>query len=214
MRYTHVNNDESPVIGLVLNRYGCKGIFTFVRNDAGATANAINVAQMDSVLFMSAKAEEITALYVAEHGRLERQIYRRVGCRAAACDLVHDIFLRLWEKATDRKGNESAYLTRCARNAAIDHIRAERTRVEFFGSILPEQYASDPTTPHEILSARQHICNIDEVLAALPKQTRHIFLLNRIHGKSFSEIASVLNISQRAVAKHMARAVKACDDIA
>lgn len=163
---------------------------------------------------MSAKAEEITALYVAEHDRLERQICRRVGCRATACDLVHDIFLRLWERATDRKGNEAAYLTRCARNAAIDHVRAERTRIEFFGGILPEQYAPNPATPHEMLSVRQDIRNIDKVLAALPKQTRHIFLLNRIHGRSFSEIASVLGISQRAVAKHMARAVKACDDIA
>ncbi|KJF67497.1 RNA polymerase sigma factor [Rhizobium nepotum] len=159
---------------------------------------------------MSVKTEKITALYVAEHDRLERQICRRVGCRATACDLVHDIFLRLWERAMDRRGDEAAYLSRCARNAAVDHMRSERSRREFFAGMLPEQYAPDPISPHEIVSARQQIRGIDNALAALPKRTRHIFLLNRIHGKSFSEIAVAMGISQRAVAKHMARAVAVC----
>lgn len=163
---------------------------------------------------MNVRTDEIAALYVAEHERLERQICRRVGCRSTACDLVHDIFLRIWEKATDRRGNQSAYLTRCARNAAIDHARSERSRAKLVGSLLPEQYAAEQATPHDILASRQELNSIDEVLAKLPKQTRHIFLLNRVHGRSFSEIATVLGISPRAVAKHMARAVAACDEIA
>jgi len=163
---------------------------------------------------MSSKSEQITALYISEFDRLERQICRRVGCRATAGDLIHDIFLRLWERATERSGSEAAYLNRCARNATIDHVRAEQRRSEFFGRILPEQYSATPVSPHDLLSARQALSSIDDALAALPKQTRHIFLLNRIHGRSFSEIAGVLGISQRAVAKHMARAVAACQQAA
>lgn len=163
---------------------------------------------------MIAKSEHFASLYVAERDRLERQICRRIGCRATACDLVHDIFLRLWERATDRDGNESAYINRCARNAAIDHLRASQRRTDFFGKILPEQYAPQPASPHDILAANQSLNSIDEALAALPTRTRHIFLLNRIHGRSFSEIAGAFGISQRAVAKHMARAVAACVAVA
>lgn len=163
---------------------------------------------------MSAKSEQIASLYIAERERLERQIFRRVGCRSTAGDLVHDIFLRLWERATDRDGNEAAYINRCARNAAIDHLRAVQRRTDFIGKILPEQYAAAPASPHDLLSARQSLDSIDTALVALPTQTRHIFLLNRIHGRSFSEIAAVFGISQRAVAKHMARAVAACVAIA
>jgi RNA polymerase sigma factor (sigma-70 family) len=166
------------------------------------------------IMVRMSATDEITALYLAEHERLERQISRRVGCRSTACDLVHDIFLRLWVAATERKGNPAAYLSRCARNAAIDHVRAERTRRAFFTGVLPEQYASEPATPHDILAARQDISRVDEALAALPRKTRHIFLLNRVHGRSFTEIAAVLEISPRAVAKHMARAVAACQAIA
>lgn len=166
---------------------------------------------------MNLTSKKIAELYAAEHDRLERQIFRRIGCRATAGDLVHDIFLRLWEKATQRSGSDAAYLTRCARNATIDHVRSERRRGEYFARILPEQYAwqyaCETASPHDVMSARQSLGSIDDALSALPKQTRHIFLLNRIHGRSFSEIAGVFGISQRAVAKHMARAVAACEKV-
>lgn len=160
---------------------------------------------------MYAKTKEITDLYVSEHKRLERQITRRVGCASIAADLVHDIFLRLWERATARLSEPAAYLSRSARNAAIDHIRTEKRHNEFMAGILPEQYSTPAPSPDDIVSARQSLRSIDDALAALPERTRHIFLLNRVHGRSFSEIAEVLGISRRAVTKHMARAVAACD---
>ena len=162
---------------------------------------------------MNGNSNEIAALYVAEHQRLERQISRRVGCSSTASDLVHDIFLRLWERTAGRLAEPSAYLSRSARNAAIDHIRSERRRADFFNGLLPEQYAVGPASPDDIVCAREAIRNIDDALAALPTRTRHIFLLNRVHGRSFSEIAEVLGISKRAVTKHMSRAVAVCEEV-
>lgn len=160
---------------------------------------------------MYAKTKEITDLYVSEHVRLERQITRRIGCASTAADLVHDIFLRLWERTAARLSEPSAYLSRSARNAAIDHIRTEKRHSEFLAGILPEQYTSPASSSDDLVSARQTLRSIDDALAALPDRTRHIFLLNRVHGRSFSEIAEVMGISRRAVTKHMARAVAACN---
>jgi len=161
---------------------------------------------------MADKGKDLTALYQTERKRLERQINRKVGCHSTASDLVQDIFLRLWEKAVEWKGDSAAYLSRCARNAAIDHLRAEKTRAEYLRETLPDNHTGLSASPEEIISAHQNIRHIDEILASLPEKTRHIFLLNRVHGRSFSEIAAVMGISPRAVAKHMARAVAACED--
>lgn len=60
------------------------------------------------------------------------------------------------------------------------------------------------------MQARQGLTGVDAALAALPERTRHVFLLNRIHGRTFAEIAAVMEISERMVAKHMARAMAAC----
>ena len=160
---------------------------------------------------MADKGKDLAALYLSERKRLERQIDRKVGCRSTASDLVQDIFLRLWEKAIEWKGDSAAYLSRCARNAAIDHLRAEKIREAYLQGEQPELFYEPPLSPQEILSAEQNIRHIEEVLAFLPEKTRHIFLLNRVHGRSFSEIAAVMGISSRAVAKHMARAVSACE---
>jgi len=161
---------------------------------------------------MADKGKDLSALYHTERKRLERQISRKVGCRSTASDLVQDIFLRLWEKAVEWKGDSAAYLSRCASNAAIDHLRAENTRAEYLRETLHDNPTGLSASPEEIISAHQNIRQIDEILASLPEKTRHIFLLNRIHGRSFSEIAAAMDISSRAVAKHMARAVAACED--
>lgn len=160
---------------------------------------------------MADKGKELAALYLVEYKRLERQIRRWVGCRNTASDLVQDIFLRLWEKADGWKGDSAAYLSRCARNAAIDHLRTEKTRDEYLQGTTTDLEEVHAVSPHDIVVAQENIRHLDEILASLPEKTRHIFLLNRVHGRSFSEIAAVMGISSRAVAKHMARAVAACE---
>ncbi len=157
---------------------------------------------------MNSKADQLAKLYLAEHVRLERTLRRKVGCAATASDLVQDIFLRLWERASDFTLITPAYVRRSAQNAAIDHARAQRVRQSYAAEILPEQIQSAPSTPFDIISARQIA---EAALATLPKQTRHIFLLSRIHGRTFREIADVMNISERAVARHIERAIAACE---
>jgi len=159
---------------------------------------------------MSIKSSEIAGLYQSERERLVRQVRRRVGSDSVASDLVQDLFLRFLEKAISWQGNPSAFLSRCARNLAIDHLRAEKTRLDFIDGLTQDYQPVAQPTPFETLSANDTAQTIDLALARLPKQTRHIFLLNRVHGRTFTEIAEVFGLSERSVAKHMARAIRAC----
>ena len=78
---------------------------------------------------MSASAIDLTGLYVSEQGRLQRFINRLVGNRATAEDLVQDAFLNPLRgvQATEIEHSRS-YLTRTAKNLAIDHLRREKTQ--------------------------------------------------------------------------------------
>lgn len=160
---------------------------------------------------MAARNDEFAALYAAEHERLERQIARRVGNRSTARDLVQDVFLRLWERAVDWRGDSGAYLNRCARNAAIDHLRAERRQSRILTGLLPEQRQAETPSAAAHIDGRRQLGRVEAALAALPPLTQDIFLLNRLHGKSFSEIAHATRLSRRTVATHMARALAACE---
>lgn len=154
-------------------------------------------------------AKDIVMLYVNERHRLERQIAVHTRVRSDARDLVQDIFLKLWERAGAAATNPSAFLSRSARNASIDYMRKERVRRDYqkeaFGRADLEH---DPNFAQ--LSARQSLAAVSRAISALPDRTRSIFLMNRVDGLTFREIAENCAISERAVAKQMARALAAC----
>ena len=50
---------------------------------------------------------------------------------------------------------------------------------------------------------------LQNAIAALTEGQREVFLMNRIDGKKYKEIAEILNLSQKAVEKRMSGALKA-----
>ena len=64
--------------------------------------------------------------------------------------------------------------------------------------------------PQAALEAGNDLRHVEAALRALPERTRQIFLLNRIHGRKYADIAKAMGLSQSAVEKHMMRALEAC----
>lgn len=158
---------------------------------------------------MSSRSDEIESLYNSERLRLERMVVRRVGSGNAA-DVVQDVFTRIWEKAKEHVVLTPSYLSRCARNAAIDRLRVEKRHQTLADRITPEQYAAPVVTPHQIVEARDDIRRFDAAVRQLPERTRHVFLLNRVHGCTYEEIAATLGLSYIMVEREMAKAIVAC----
>lgn len=159
-----------------------------------------------------AKSLDLAALYLSESVRLRRNVARIVGDTATAADLVHDVFLRMCGRRQELEGCDAAYLARSARNAAIDHIRAERVRSDYVAGVVPEQTGAATPSPYDVVAARDSLLFVDSIIRTLPERTRHIFLLSRVHGRTYAEIAAVFGISPSAVEKHLTRAFKAIRD--
>lgn len=157
----------------------------------------------------ASKADPLELLYKTERIRLERIAARRVGVISAA-DVVHDVFTRLWEKAKEHVILTPSYLTRCTRNAAIDTLRIEKRNLSLPEKITPEQYAAPVVTPHQIVEIRDEIRHLDITINSLPERTRHVFLLSRVYGCTYNEIADTLGLSYIMVEREMAKAIIAC----
>ena len=158
---------------------------------------------------MTSRSEEIESLYNTERRRLERMVVRKVG-PANASDVVQDVFARIWEKARDHVVLTPSYLSRCASNAAIDQLRVEKRHRTLADKITPDQYAAPVATPQQIVEAQDDIRHLDAVIRLLPERTRHVFLLNRIHGCTYQEIAATMGLSYIMVEREMAKALVAC----
>lgn len=162
-----------------------------------------------AVLMEKAKAQRLEELYREERLRLERIATRRVG-PAGAADVVQDVFASVWSKAREQVKLTPAYLAQATKFTAISHFRSAHRRENFFKGITEDQYSASVTLPEQIVSDRQELRRLEDVVLALPARTRQVFLLNRMHGCTYEEIAVGLAISTSTVEREMAKAIMAC----
>lgn len=148
--------------------------------------------------------------FLARREQMEAVLRRRVGCRATAADLVQELFLRFWRRPSAPLEDLGSYLIRSAHNLAIDHLRSEGARTRNEAGLLPEQRGDSSVSLDAALEAGSDLRRVEVALRGLPERTRHIFLLNRIHGQTYGQIARSMALSQSSVEKHMMRALQVC----
>lgn len=150
------------------------------------------------------------AFYRAEHTRLLRYFRKRVG-RDAAPDLVQEAFTRMLRcGAFERVENPQAYLTRTAHNLLIERARHWQRKQS---PLCPFDEGRDAAVPPEQewrIEAAELRRVYRRVLRAMPRRTRRIFLMHRLRGMSYREIAEKLGIGDKAVEYHMMRALARC----
>lgn len=137
-----------------------------------------------------------------------RTVRRAVCGSDTAEDLLHSAFIRLSEyKERNIVDNPSAFLVRTATNLAIDERRKIKVRRESPIDIGEMLDISDGQPFHtEVLAARERLERGMAALESLGPRTREIFLLHRVDGLKYREIAAQLDITVSAVEKHIAKA--------
>jgi RNA polymerase sigma factor (sigma-70 family) len=138
--------------------------------------------------------------------RLLKLVARHTRGRGDAEDLLHSAYLRLEQYRSDHVvENPSAFLVRTAANIAIDIHRHEKFW-EPVDDRRDGQCPDDAPLQDEVIAGRARLSRVKDGLAKLPPRTREIFLMHRIRGLKYREIAVQFGISQSAVEKHIAKA--------
>lgn len=137
-----------------------------------------------------------------------RRVARVTRDPQGAEDLLHSAFLRLEEyRARHQVENPAAFLVRVAANIAVDEARHDRVRAEIPESVYKMIDLADGQPLHdEVLATRERLERVQAGLATLSPRTRQVFLMHRVDGLKYREIAARLGITVSAVEKHVARA--------
>ena len=138
--------------------------------------------------------------------RLFRLALRITMNRAEAEDVVQDTLLRVWEHRSEWEQIDSleAFAIATCRNRAIDVTkRAGRNTVPL--DKVEGVHLSAPGTQRS-LEAREQLSHVRRLMDSLPELQRTIMHLRDIEGRSYSEIAEALGISETQVKVYLHRA--------
>ncbi len=118
-----------------------------------------------------------------------------LGERAAAEDVVHDVFVRFAKSAAQFRltGSLKGYLATCTANLARDRIRARVRRAE---NCEPGIWAAGPDKdPEELAVATEQRVRLQQALTQLPYEQREAVLLHLKVQMTFGDIAKTQRVS-------------------
>lgn len=167
----------------------------------------------DESLITKVRASDITAfeaLFRAYHPVLFRQVWFRAQDPDLAEDIAQETFVRVWLNRTSLRPDSSflSLLIRISGNLLKDHFKHEAVKFKSRDSIPPPARI-DGDNPEDALQLTLLQEQIQAVANRyLPDRCRLVFVLSRIDGKSNTEIAELLRISQKTVENQLNLALK------
>lgn len=149
-------------------------------------------------------------LLVRRYGdALHAHALRMVGGQDLAADLVQQALVTGYRKLASCRDPErvGAWLFRIVANLCRDHVRSPRAREVSLGSV-PE-VAEGRGGPEEETARAELRRALDRALARLTPEQREAFVLKEVEGRSYEEIAAVLDLSVAALKMRVHRAREA-----
>lgn len=159
--------------------------------------------------------EAFEAIFRAYKNDLGAFVTSYLRSRAAAEEVIQELFLRLWEHRDEWEITVplAIYLFRAARNGAISYLRHERVEARFRERVANGE--SEGFEPRQLPGADESADASDledaimRAVDALPERCREVFRLNRYHHLSYAQVALVMQISVKTVEVQMGRALTA-----
>jgi len=132
-------------------------------------------------------------------------VYYKSGDVQVAEDIVQDVFLKIWEKKEGiRMETVKPLLYKIANNLFLNRIEHQKVLLKF----TPENHLNTEVAgPDFELEMKEFDAKLQTAMADLDEKKRTVFLMNRIDGFTYVQIAEMLGLSDKAVEKRMEKAL-------
>ncbi|MCB0457970.1 MAG: sigma-70 family RNA polymerase sigma factor [Flavobacteriaceae bacterium] len=132
-------------------------------------------------------------------------LFFKCGDDAQASDLVQEAFIKLWQNCKNvPEAKAKSFLYTVANNMFLNEVAHQKVVLKY-AQLQPNKI--NEQSPEYLLQEKEFQEKLQNAIANLTEAQRTAFLLNRIEGKKYSEIAEILGISVKAVEKRMSQAL-------
>ena len=166
------------------------------------------------------RREALGRLYERHHRRVFNVAFRVLGDWSRAQDVTQEVFLQLAARIATFRGDAglTSWIYRITVNRAIDARRREGRRPAWrLGDSFPEQSARRPrgddvsVEPPEALERELLADRVRRALDRLSPKLRAILVLRYLEGRTYEELAEVLDCSMGTVKSRLNRAHSAME---
>lgn len=145
-------------------------------------------------------------LYKKHAKNLHDFLYYKFGDHLNPQDKVQEAFIKLWQNCNKIEPSKAkSYLFTTANNLMLNAVAHQKVVLKY--SKQPQKHSTNET-PEFVLQEKEYHQKIQQSISNLTEAQRVAFLMNRVEGKRFKEIAELLDISVKAVEKRIYGALK------
>lgn len=167
--------------------------------------------------FLDGDARAFTELVLRYQTRLLNFIYRTIGDRERAEDLVQEAFVRVHRHLHrfDQNRKFSTWIYTIASNLAKNELRNrsrnplvlfQAIRREWEPEARPLQFEDTSARPDDLFRKRHLRELVEWSVGQLPEHHREVFVLRELEGKSYEEIAEITGCNLGTVKSRLNRA--------
>jgi len=148
-------------------------------------------------------------LFKAQYKLLTYQAMKYLKDISAAEEIVQDVFVRLWEKreAIVITGSIHAYLAVSVRNSCFNYLKHQRI-VDTYERNAISGFLADPSLNEENMGDMEFEGAVLKAIEQLPPQRKRVFIMSRIDGLKYQEIADKMGLSIKTIEVQMGKALK------
>jgi RNA polymerase sigma-70 factor (ECF subfamily) len=149
--------------------------------------------------------EEFKSLFDAYFDSVRSYLFYRGAEKEQASDLAQDVFLRVWEKQMDIDMKRAlGLLYKIAGDMFISQYRREKLEINYKAALEND---SVDFSPEDQLRYKELFSRYTKALADLGERHRTVFMMSRMDGLKYQEIADRLHLGVKAVEKRMSIAL-------
>ena len=167
--------------------------------------------------FLAGEERAFSELVERYQTRLLNFIYRTIGDRDRAEDLVQEVFIRVYRHLHrfDRSKKFSTWAYTIASNLAKNELRnRSRNPLVLFQTMQgsgddedrPLEFEDTTSRPDDMYRKRHLRELVEDTVAKLPEHHRQVFVLRELEGKSYEEIAEITDCNLGTVKSRLNRA--------
>ena len=146
-------------------------------------------------------------LYDAYASDVYSFVYYKCGDADKAHDFVQEAYVKLWTNCAKVLFEKAkSFLFTVVNNMFLNDYAHQK--VVLVHQKLGIHKSVTNESPEYVLEEQEFLQKLQVAIGSLPSKQREVFLLNRIEGKKYREIAEDLGVSVKAIEKRMSLALK------